>query len=69
MCSSDLVSDYATIAYNAATGAQRWAKRYDGPGTGDGQAYSAAVSPNGATVFVTGYSGGTGDYATIAYKG
>jgi WD40 repeat protein len=61
--------DYATVAYNAATGAQRWAKRYDGPGSGDGQAYSAAVSPSGATVFVTGYSGESGDYATIAYKG
>jgi hypothetical protein len=65
--------DYATVAYNAATGAQRWAKRYDGPGSGDGQAYSAAVSPNGATVFVTGYTDTSStsagyDYATVAYN-
>ena len=65
--------DYATVAYNAATGAQRWAKRYDGPGSGDGQAYSVAVSPNGATVFVTGYTDTSStsagyDYATIAYN-
>jgi outer membrane protein assembly factor BamB len=65
--------DYATVAYNAATGAQRWAKRYDGPGSGDGQAYSAAVSPNGSTVFVTGYTDTSStnagyDYATVAYN-
>jgi outer membrane protein assembly factor BamB len=65
--------DYATVAYNAVTGAQRWAKRYDGPGSGDGQAYSAAVSPSGATVFVTGYTDTSStsagyDYATVAYN-
>ncbi|MGD0700523.1 MAG: hypothetical protein ABSA02_11635 [Trebonia sp.] len=65
--------DYATVAYNAVTGAQRWAKRYDSPGSGDGQAYSAAVSPSGGTVFVTGYTDTSSttagyDYTTIAYK-
>jgi hypothetical protein len=65
--------DYATVAYNAATGAQRWAKRYDGPGSGDGQAYSVAVSPSGANVFVTGYTDTSStsagyDYATVAYN-
>jgi WD40 repeat protein len=64
--------DYATVAYNAATGAQLWAKRYTGPGSGDDQAYSVAASPDGKTVFVTGYSSGTTagqvDYATVAYN-
>ena len=65
--------DYATVAYNAVTGAQRWAERYDGPGSGDGQAYSAAVSPSGATLFVTGYTDTSStsagyDYATVAYN-
>jgi outer membrane protein assembly factor BamB len=65
--------DYATIAYNAATGAQVWVKRYDGPGSGGDQAYSVAVSPNGATVFITGYTDTTStsagyDYTTIAYN-
>ena len=65
--------DYATVAYNAVTRAQRWAERYDGPGSGDGQAYSAAVSPSGATLFVTGYTDTSStsagyDYATVAYN-
>ena len=62
-------SDYATIAYNAATGAQQWVKRYNGTGRDD-LATSVAVSPGGATVYVTGYSQDTNDelgYATVAY--
>jgi DNA-binding beta-propeller fold protein YncE len=64
--------DYATIAYNAATGSQLWAKRYNGPGNSDDQAYSVAVSPTGTTVYVTGYSDtntvSSGfEYTTIAY--
>lgn len=63
--------DYATVAYNAATGSQLWVKRYSGPGK-VGEAYSVAVSPSGKTVYVTGSSwkcvcGGL-EYATIAYK-
>jgi DNA-binding beta-propeller fold protein YncE len=63
--------DYATVAYNAATGAQRWAARYHGPGTGDNFAQSLAVSPGGGTVYVTGQSKATAtaaDYATVAYN-
>jgi outer membrane protein assembly factor BamB len=64
--------DYATVAYNAATGAQLWVQRYNGPGSGDDRAYSAAVSPSGTTVYVTGYSYGGSttnvDYATVAYN-
>jgi hypothetical protein len=57
--------DYATVAYNAATGAQRWAARYNGPVTGANVAYSLAVSPTTGTVYVTGTSGEA--YATVAY--
>jgi sugar lactone lactonase YvrE len=68
-------SDYLTIAYIAATGRQLWLRRYDVP---DGFAYAKAlvVSPNGQTVFVTGYSGGAiygsasyDAYTTVAYDG
>ena len=62
---------YATVAYNAATGAQLWARRYNGPGNGFSTAWSVAVSPGGTRVFVTGSSQGTGsgqDSATVAYN-
>src|SRR5262249_21347940 len=63
-------SDFATIAYNAATGARLWIQRYNGPGNGQDQAASGAASTRGGTTFVAGSSGGAGpnsDYATIAY--
>jgi outer membrane protein assembly factor BamB len=64
--------NYATIAYNAATGTRLWASSYSGPGNSDDAAASMAVSPRGGRVFVTGctavFSSGDVDYATVAYN-
>ena len=62
--------DYATVAYNAATGARLWVSRYNGPGNSYDDAARVVVSPGGATVVVTGLSAGTTsfDYATVAYS-
>lgn len=64
-------NDYLTAAYNAATGARLWQRRYDGPAHGNDQGRAVAISPNDGTVYVTGRSTGNGtgyDDATIAYN-
>jgi DNA-binding beta-propeller fold protein YncE len=66
--------DYATVAYNAVTGAQRWASLYVGPADDRDQANAVAVSPDGSRVYVTGLSVAPtsgaleADYATISYN-
>ncbi len=61
--------DYATVAYDAATGSELWGRRFDGPSGRTDFAYSVAVSPDGSKVFVTGGSAfGTTDWATVAYE-
>jgi DNA-binding beta-propeller fold protein YncE len=63
--------DIQTISYDAGTGADRWQARYDGPISRDDQANAMAVSPDGSSVYVTGFSDGVDrhrDYVTVAYK-
>ena len=51
--------DYATVAYDAATGVRLWTKRYDGPGKDFDRAYALDVDPGGSAVYVTGVSRGS----------
>ena len=61
--------DYATVAYDAASGQQLWAERYDSPAPGKYDSAHAVVVGAGGTVYVTGQSHGGGyrDFATIGY--
>ena len=59
--------DYVTIAYDASIGNAIWRKRFDG-GRND-YAVSIVASPDGANVYVTGFSrkpGQRADYLTVA---
>ena len=51
-------TDYATVAYNATTGAQLWVKRYNGPAKDHDVARSVTVGPASSVVYVTGVSTG-----------
>src|SRR5262249_4731914 len=61
---------YLTAAYDAATGATLWVRRYNGPDNNTDVPGSLAVSPGGGTVYVTGHSydaPGHSHYATVDY--
>lgn len=54
-----------------ARGAVLWTARYNGQGNGVDRALASAISSNGATLFVTGSSAGSGgrlNYTTMAYR-
>jgi hypothetical protein len=65
--------DYATVAYNATTGAQLWVMRYNGPTSGDDRVaeHGLGLSPDGSKLYVTGTAGlnsSAAEYATLAYN-
>ncbi len=71
-------TDWETVGYDTVTGAQLWVQRLNTPGYAKEYATAAAVSTDGLTGFVTGFSGGRavpgvtgvtgGDSVTIAYR-
>jgi outer membrane protein assembly factor BamB len=62
-------ADVTTIAYRTSTGARLWTRRADGAAHLDDSASSLDVTPDGATVIVTGTSRGTSrsEALTVAY--
>jgi hypothetical protein len=65
-------NDWATVGYNAGTGAELWAAIYDGPSNQSDIASALAVGPESKAVYVAGASVGYGqtndDYLTVAYE-
>src|SRR5207253_446561 len=64
-------SDFATVAYNIATGTARWTARFDGAAHADDLAVALVVSPNENALYVTGSTttiDSGRDYAVIAYS-
>lgn len=65
--------DFFTIAYAADSSLRLWGDRYDGPPHLDDTPSDIAVTPDGSTVFVTGYSTSANQtvssdqFAVIAY--
>lgn len=51
------MQSFALVAYGAETGDKLWTARYDGPGVRY-VAWDGVMSPEGATVFVTGWGKG-----------
>jgi hypothetical protein len=63
-------SRIVTVAYDAATGMERWSQSWDNSSTGIDNAVAVAFSPDGRFVYVGGITmpaPGEIDYVTIAY--
>ncbi|HUR07703.1 MAG TPA: PQQ-binding-like beta-propeller repeat protein, partial [Nonomuraea sp.] len=65
-------NDAVTIAYDTATGQERWVARHTGPADGTDFANAITIGPDGKNVYVIGMSTlgepGKEDYFTIAYN-
>jgi hypothetical protein len=64
--------DFAAIAYDAATGDELWVTRYNGPGNGVDSPFDVALSADGGTLVLAGWSDGAGefniDFGTVAFR-
>jgi outer membrane protein assembly factor BamB len=62
---------YATVAYDASTGARLWVSRYFGANNTGDRSFSLVASTDGSKVFVTGWSSRhkrNFDFITVAYE-
>jgi hypothetical protein len=70
--SSPTEFDYATLAYNTASGATLWTRRYNGPANKGDYAVDLGASADGSKLFVTGGSPASTssgqDFTTLAYS-
>jgi PQQ-like domain len=57
---------FATVAYDAATGVQKWAARYDMDVADTAVGPSVVVNPTGKEVYIAGFAN-TADTTTLAY--
>ncbi len=61
--------DYLTVGYNQSDGGQQWVSRYDGPASGNDDAYAISISSS-TRVYVSGRSlnpGSFNDFVTVRY--
>lgn len=65
--SSPTYADYATVAYDGATGQQLWVRRYNDPANGDDSARAVTVAGGKAVVTGESFQQVNFDYQTVAY--
>jgi WD40 repeat protein len=63
--------DFVGLAYDAVTGRELWATRYNGPGNNTDSPFDIALSEDGGTLVLAGWSDGAGefniDFGTVAF--
>jgi putative pyrroloquinoline-quinone binding quinoprotein len=62
-------TDYLTLAYDPATGNQKWVRTYGSAFGSDDTAKSVGVSPDSSNVYVTGYISGARDFRQLRDAG
>lgn len=64
--------DFVGLAYDASTGKELWATRYNGPGNNTDSPFDIALSEDGGTLVLAGWSDGAGefniDFGTVAFE-
>lgn len=68
---SGAIMDPIVVSYDASKGAQMWSARYDDAGVTGGKIFDVAISPDGESVAMTGFTGRSGAKgpSTLVYEG